>query len=704
MSHTTTPHSDSSDSLQQLRDELQHHQASATAQKELLARRETLSTHLAEGLSNLAGVAGFLLTREEQSRTESYLANVAAALLGFGRLLREADEVYPRFRILERLRRATSSGVPGLDTAASLLLVDHGVDSDQLVRDLQQLQASPGREAWPMWVTYIFDQLMCSNCPPGPHNVPPDTTRDEWRRAELAFGCILFTDDSFRVLQESVDRAASQIDHALSRGGYKVLGQPPGRVRDLIATFDSRAMAWYATDPEFPGLVQPPPAIEAIAKPRTLRRQLDEVWTAAVCLQLTLDKWADWFVELQEKGDAPPGVALNCMELASRSISVLIVQRPAVSPFDVAGEAELLAMLPPIPSWQTGVARNVPPSGGKGMISQPRVRWQVDREFLDQYYRTPDGRQDKALKLRGAAVRLMELLKSFPTTVLMPRPTPSVTQQQPARLPQSVQAHHVAGRDPAGDPQPGWPWPLVGERTGRRDPLPELARDPNRDRQSRYCQGFDPDWWVPAKLAGKWRSPWYPRDASRESVQQWRELIDRMCVEQLGPFANPEGAAELEAAVENDLAVIKKVAPQLLAGIPASCSGLPSTAPQPSGDLQDVGPSSSERSVKPKRSTEKGEARPKLIAALIAHHQYDNGSCLNTEPIGNNDLARKAGVSDSTASAFFEKEFEGHTKYKATCKKHGMLINALKMLNNEFPVHILYGKAPDEATEPRDNQ
>src|SRR5262249_5272125 len=88
-----------------------------------------------------------------------------------------------------------------------------------------------------------------------------------------------------------------------------------------------------------------------------------------------------------------------------------------------------------------------------------------------------------------------------------------------------------------------------------------------------------------------------------------------------------------------------------------------------------------------KRSTERGEGRAKLIAALTKHHQYADGGCLNPEPIGNNELARQAGVSDSTASAFFNNEFEGHTRYKALCRDLGRLVAALKLLNNEFSPH-----------------
>jgi hypothetical protein len=96
----------------------------------------------------------------------------------------------------------------------------------------------------------------------------------------------------------------------------------------------------------------------------------------------------------------------------------------------------------------------------------------------------------------------------------------------------------------------------------------------------------------------------------------------------------------------------------------------------------------------PKRSTERGEGRVKLIAALTKHHDYANGSCLNLAPIGNNDLARLAGVAKRTASAFFKKEFQGHAKYKAFCGDAGRLAAALRLLNGEYAPHILYGSNP----------
>ncbi|MCK6454938.1 MAG: hypothetical protein L6Q92_00200 [Phycisphaerae bacterium] len=98
--------------------------------------------------------------------------------------------------------------------------------------------------------------------------------------------------------------------------------------------------------------------------------------------------------------------------------------------------------------------------------------------------------------------------------------------------------------------------------------------------------------------------------------------------------------------------------------------------------------------TKAKRSTERGEGRAKLIAALTKHHRYADGSCLNLDPIGNNELARLADVDQATASAFFKQQFNGHGKYKAACADAAQLAAALKLLNGEFAPHILFGAKP----------
>lgn len=97
---------------------------------------------------------------------------------------------------------------------------------------------------------------------------------------------------------------------------------------------------------------------------------------------------------------------------------------------------------------------------------------------------------------------------------------------------------------------------------------------------------------------------------------------------------------------------------------------------------------------KSKRSTVKNEARDKLVSALTDHHKYANGGCLNLEPIGNNELARKADVSQGSASQFFKKQFGGHPKYKRLCQDPKKLVAALKLLNQEYSPMLLYGADP----------
>jgi len=102
---------------------------------------------------------------------------------------------------------------------------------------------------------------------------------------------------------------------------------------------------------------------------------------------------------------------------------------------------------------------------------------------------------------------------------------------------------------------------------------------------------------------------------------------------------------------------------------------------------------------KTKRSTVRGEARDKLIAALTAHHRYEDGSCLETRVIGVNELARIAEVSPSTAKVFFDREFNrgekgGHARYRALCQTPGRLAISLRALRGEIAPHLLYGRRP----------
>ena len=90
----------------------------------------------------------------------------------------------------------------------------------------------------------------------------------------------------------------------------------------------------------------------------------------------------------------------------------------------------------------------------------------------------------------------------------------------------------------------------------------------------------------------------------------------------------------------------------------------------------------------PTRAPHTPDAATTMIAVLTQHHKYSDGSCLNSDPLANNELARKAGVSKSTASTFFTREFNSHDDYKICCR-NGRLIAALKLLNREFSPRLL---------------
>ena len=100
--------------------------------------------------------------------------------------------------------------------------------------------------------------------------------------------------------------------------------------------------------------------------------------------------------------------------------------------------------------------------------------------------------------------------------------------------------------------------------------------------------------------------------------------------------------------------------------------------------------------VRPKKSMGKGDAEENLISRLTLIHGYDNGSVSNTEPIGCNELARQAGVVQSSASEFFKKHFGNHAAYKQCCGDKGKLIVALQLLNGEVTPRVLSGAQPVE--------
>lgn len=85
---------------------------------------------------------------------------------------------------------------------------------------------------------------------------------------------------------------------------------------------------------------------------------------------------------------------------------------------------------------------------------------------------------------------------------------------------------------------------------------------------------------------------------------------------------------------------------------------------------------------------------PALISAIIAHHQYDNGSVLNWDPIGSNALAEEANVGKGTASKFFKKWFGTHDRYKKACISGDVGI-ALRQLAGESILKT-FGSDPEQ--------
>jgi hypothetical protein len=172
------------------------------------------------------------------------------------------------------------------------------------------------------------------------------------------------------------------------------------------------------------------------------------------------------------------------------------------------------------------------------------------------------------------------------------------------------------------------------------------------------------------------------------------------------PEPSPTDALSVRQALD---ALAKWCEPYLPAGMAEPLAGQaePTNAPAHAGPPAEQG---SELAKRPKRSTERGEGRAKLIAALTLHHRYADGSCFNSEPIGNNELARRAEVSTSTAKGFFDEEFggrereKGHAKYKIVCRDVGRLVDSLKALNGEFSPHDLYGRRPPGEEEREEDE
>ncbi|MCE9544001.1 MAG: hypothetical protein K8T25_00525 [Planctomycetia bacterium] len=113
----------------------------------------------------------------------------------------------------------------------------------------------------------------------------------------------------------------------------------------------------------------------------------------------------------------------------------------------------------------------------------------------------------------------------------------------------------------------------------------------------------------------------------------------------------------------------------------------------PAAATVDEGSSVPADTVKSKRSTTNGDAEDKLIAALYEHH-LGNPEGMVLQPIGSNELGRKAALatkSSSSASRFFKAKFGSYQAYAAMCHRAPEdLRAALLLLNGEItPKHLL---------------
>ncbi len=96
-----------------------------------------------------------------------------------------------------------------------------------------------------------------------------------------------------------------------------------------------------------------------------------------------------------------------------------------------------------------------------------------------------------------------------------------------------------------------------------------------------------------------------------------------------------------------------------------------------------------------KRSTAKGDARAKIIPALIAWHKYDNGRCGNFDSISAVKLASNeyADVSEGSVSGFFKVAFGGYSGYVGACNQRQTLETKLQAMNGDFATIKTVGRA-----------
>jgi len=98
--------------------------------------------------------------------------------------------------------------------------------------------------------------------------------------------------------------------------------------------------------------------------------------------------------------------------------------------------------------------------------------------------------------------------------------------------------------------------------------------------------------------------------------------------------------------------------------------------------------------LEPKDSSLAGKAKPvklaasaiKIMAALRLHHRSSRAGELNLEPVGRNELARLAGVGNSSVDRFWEAR-GGSESYERLCLEGGWKLEGfLEKLDRPFPV------------------